>query len=87
LALQNVLVTTDIFVSFVWFNGALTQFWPYGAKIEKNDLCYNLKATPEVKTTFPAGAKRCKDYVIRTHLVAFYDHAGLNIGYNFDAST
>jgi hypothetical protein len=23
--------------------------------------CYKLKATPEVKTTLPAGAKRCRD--------------------------
>jgi hypothetical protein len=43
--------------------------------------CNKYLATLGVKTTSPAGTKRC----IGSNLVAFYGHAWLNGGWNSDA--
>jgi hypothetical protein len=53
---------------FVWFYGASTQFRSYGAETGKMIMaslgCYKFDATPGVKTSPPAGAKRCTDFQI-----------------------
>jgi hypothetical protein len=48
---------------------------------------YKHKETPGMKTTLPAGTKRCIDSSNLNYLVASYDHAGMNGGCNYDAST
>ena len=48
----------------------------------------NFKATPRVTTTSPAGAKRyIETPIAQSHLVASYDHAGINGGCNSYAVT
>jgi hypothetical protein len=53
------------YLFFVWFYCASTRFWSCGAETGMMILVnlgrYKLKATPAVKTTSPAGAKRCLD--------------------------
>jgi hypothetical protein len=62
---------------FVWIYGVSTQF--------VSAVTY-FKATPGFKIISTAGAKKCIAPVIRTHLVASYDHTGINGGCNYYAS-
>jgi hypothetical protein len=70
-------------VCYVWYCGAQTQFRSYGTKTGKMILAdlwyYKLKASPGVKITSPASAKRCLDSSNSTHLVASYNYAGLTV--------
>jgi hypothetical protein len=46
----------------------------------------NFKASPVVKTTSSAGAKKCIESIYLNHLVASYDHGWINCDCNSIAS-
>jgi hypothetical protein len=63
--LKKYFIRQFFFLVVVWFYGAPSQLRLYGAKGRKMVLAYtgdyNVKATAGVKTSLPAGAKRCID--------------------------